>query len=399
MLKIVLPIIVIVVSAAGAAGLLATREKEVFATPEPVVPVVRVLALEPVDHRFTVEAQGVVQPRVEIQLTTEVAGRVIEVAPGFAVGGFFDPNEVLIRLDSRDYELALARAQASLAEAQVRLQREEAEARVAREEWEEMGASGFTSGSGPRAEPSPLLLREPQLAEARAGVASAEASVRLAELDLERCVLKAPFAGRVREKTVDVGQYVNRTQAVARIYSVEDAEIRLPLALDELRYLDLPMGFQSGEGVVNGPKVRIRAQMGGKRVVWPGRIVRTEGEVDARTRMVTVVVRVANPQGRGLNDGKPPLVVGLFVNAEIEGRPAGNVLRVPRSAMRGDDRLLVVDGEDRLRFRSVDVVRFEGDHAVLSKMLEVGDRICLSPLATPVDGMRVQTITEERSSQ
>jgi len=386
-----LPIGVLLGAAGMTVGLIRTRKPEV---PDPVPnrpPVVR--AAQPVHdtHRYRVRAQGVVQPAVEITLSAEVAGRVTSVAPGFAVGGFFEAGQVLVQLDPRDHELALDRARAGLAEAEVRLQREEAEAAAARREWEAIRRDTA---------PSPLVARLPQLAEARAGVAAAHAGVRLAELDLERCTLRAPFAGRVREKSVDVGQFVTRAQVVARLYSIEAAEVRLSLSLVDLGYLDLDLGRRAAPNATDGPSVRLEAQLGQDTGSWMGRIVRTEGEVDPRTRMVTAVVRVNDPYGpqAGVTPSGPPLAVGMFVTAEIQGREAGRVWRVDRTAMRGENRLLVVDAGDRLRIRTVTLLRMEGDTAILAAGLEPGDRICLSPLATPVDGMRVEVVTDAASA-
>lgn len=384
-MKWVTPVLVLAGAVAVTAALVLNRDPEVHAPVENRAPVVRVEDPERGEHRYRVRSQGVVQPAVEITLSAEVAGRVVAVASGFAVGGFFEAGEALVELDSRDHELALEKARAGLAEAEVRLQREEAEAAAAREEWEAVRGTGA---------PSALVMRLPQLAEARAMVASARAGVRLAELDVERCFLRAPFAGRVREKSVDVGQYVGRAQVVAKLFSVEAVEVRLALPLGDLAFVDMDLGRRgSGAGTGSGPVVRLEALVGRDPGLWKGRIVRTEGEIDARTRMVTAVVRVEDPYGASGKTGDlgPPLAVGLFVTAEIEGRNAGMVWRVNRTAMRGE-RLLVVDREDRLRMRSVGLLRMEGDVAILSGGVEEGDRVCLSPLATPVEGMRVEVM-------
>jgi multidrug efflux system membrane fusion protein len=400
MMRVIGPMVLLLAAVGVSVILVRQREPETHEVPEPLIPLVRVVEAGLGTHRYTVHAQGTVQPTVEISLSAEVAGRVTAVAPGFVVGGFFEADEVLVRLDTRDHELALERARAALAEAEVRLTREEAESALARTEWNRLQRER---------EPSPLVVREPQLAEARATVASARAGVRQAELDLERCLLRAPFAGRVREKTVDVGQYVGRAQVVARVFSIESAEVRLPMPVSELEFLSIdPAGHRagiSGEGAPTGPEVVLEAVLGRRIARWKGHVVRTEGEMDPRTRMLNLVVRVEDPYGRRTAaaaagregaDGAvagtdtSPLWVGLFVKATLSGRETERLWRVPRSAMRGEDRLLVVDAEDRLRIRSVRVVRMEGETALLGTGLVAGDRPCISPLATPVDGMRVR---------
>jgi RND family efflux transporter MFP subunit len=307
------------------------------------------------------------------------------VSDTFADGGFFEAGETLLELDPRDYELAVTRAQASLAQAEVHLQREEAEAEVARQEW-------ATLGEG---EASALLLREPQLAEARVVVKSARAILEAARLDLERCRIQAPFAGRVRTKRVDVGQFVARGEVVARVYAVDYVEVRLPLPLEDLGYLELPVQYRGETAGREGPRVRLRASVGGQRHEWEGRIVRTEGEIDPRTRMLTAVARVDDPFARSQDWSRPPLAVGLFVDAEIEGRTAGQVRLAPRAALRLDGRLMVVDRDNRLRFRRVEILRKEGERVVIEDGLEPGDRVCISPLEIAVDGMEVRLAEPE----
>ena len=212
----------------------------------------------------------------------------------------------------------------------------------------------------------------------------------------------------MREENVDVGQFVSRGQALAKLYSVDYAEVRLPLPDRELAYLDLSLAYRgegksgapdapaSREGARSGPTVLLHAEFAGRTHTWRGRIVRTEGEIDPKSRMVNVVARVEDPYGRDAAAGaRPPLAVGLFVQAEISGRVVPNAFVVPRSALRRDPadpkhHVLVVDDDLRLRRREVEVLRQERERVVLGAGLLAGERICVSPLRAVVDGMRVR---------
>lgn len=385
-LKWLLPLLVLLAGAGVALWLILTRERIEAQPPEVLPPLVRVTTVVPTNVTLRVQSQGTVLPQSDVQLTAEVAGRVVAVSPSLAAGGFFDEGDVLVSLDPRDYELAVVRAQAQVAEAQARLAREEAEAEIARQEWQELGGAGT---------PPPLVVREPQLAEARGALASAQAALEQARLDLEKTQLRAPFAGRVWQKYVDVGQFVNRGTVVARIYGIDYAEVRLPLPPDELAYLDLPLDYRGEPRIPTGPRVTLRASLGGQTVQWTSRIVRTEGEIDPRSRMITAVARVENPYGRHGPSPRPPLAVGLFVEAEIEGRRASNVVVLPRVALRLNDQVLVVDAEDQLRFRPVGLLRTEREQVVVQSGLQAGERVCISPMETPVDGMRVRVAERE----
>ena len=381
--KTVLPLAVLVAGALGAWALIQARapgERQERLTPPPLV---RIAFVEPADLEQVVSSQGTVQPRTQATLVTQVGGRIVETGPGFAAGGAFQRGELLVGIEPRDYELALKRARAQVSQAEVRLRREEAEAELARKEWERAGDG----------EPGPLVLREPQLADARATLEAARSAVAQAELELERTRVSAPFRGRVREKLADLGQVAAPGTPVAAIYATDFVEIRLPVQLGDLAFLDLPRSVGPGGRFTNGPRVRLTGSYAGRDLTWEGRIVRTAGEIDPGTRMLHLIAEVENP-APGAPETGPPLPVGLFVEAEIAGTVLRDVVEIPRAALRGADRLLVVDQDDRLRFRTVSVVRRTRDNVVIDHGLEPGERICLSPLEAVTDGMRVRTVDE-----
>ena len=225
--------------------------------------------------------------------------------------------------------------------------------------------------------------------DARAAVASAEAAIDRARRDLERAEVRAPYAGRVQSKDVDVGQFVNRGTAVGRIYAVDSAEVRLPLPDDELAYVDVPMSYR-GTQQRTGPAVTLSADFAGRRYSWRGRIVRTEGEIDAVSRMVHVVAEVNDPYAPGPDPTRPPLAVGMFVEAEIAGRRVDDVVVLPWAALNGRDRVLIVDVDGRLRYRQVEVLRSTTESVLVSGGLEEGDLVSISALDAVVDGMAVQ---------
>jgi multidrug efflux system membrane fusion protein len=362
------------------------EKKEVTFPP----PLVRAQTIQLQDVQLVVKSQGTVSPRTESELFSQVAGQVIEVSPAFARGGFFSRGEVLIRVDPRDYEFAISRLKAEVAQAKLRLVQEQGEASVAREEWEKLGAGE---------EPNPLVLREPQLTQARAALEAAEAALKQAELNLERTRIRAPFDGRVRSKNVDLGEYVGPGIPVATIYAVDYAEVRLPVPDDQMAYLDCCIDYRGQDPSDLNIAVTLKANYAGQLHDWEGKIVRIEGEIDPKTRMVTLVARVDNPYIQPEEGNRPPFAVGLFVNAEIKGRLVENVAVIPRSAIRGKDRVLVINGENRLHFRDVSVLKANADTAVLSAGLEDGERLCLSPLETVVDGMHVRVMEEQPTQQ
>ena len=381
LLQVVLPVVVLAAAGLGAYTLIQNRPQVLVQVPVFEPPGVRVQRVVFQDVKLTVKSQGTVGPRTESQLAPEISGRVIRVAPSFASGGFFEAGDVLLEIDPYDYQQAVIGARGQLAQARLRLAQEEAEADVARHEWAALG----------RGDPRALTLREPQLEDARAALAAAEASFDRATRDLDRAEVRAPYAGRVRRKSVDVGQFVTVGSPLATIYAVDYAEIRLPLPDAELAYLDLPLSYRGTENRV-GPRVTLRANFAGQKHEWQGRIVRTESEIDPVSRMVHVVAQVKDPYAPGTDPTRPPLAVGMYVEAEIEGNLVTRVVVLPRAALRGSSQVLVVDGESRLRFRDVDLLRATTEAVLVRAGLEEGDAVSLSPLEAVTDGMQVQIL-------
>ncbi len=379
-LKIILPIIVLIVGMLGAFALVKSRE---VVQPEPTEappPLVRVQSISPTDFQLIVPAQGTVAPRTQTTLISQVAGQIITVSSAFANGGFFEKGDVLLTIDPRDYEAAVAQAQVQVAQAKLRLAREEEEAAIARDEWKRLG----------NGEPTDLVLRKPQIDEARATIAAAEGALMRANLNLERTQIRAPYPGRVRTKNADIGQYVNPGAPLGHIYAIDYAEVRLPVPDDQLAYLDLPLSFRNHPHHNSSPDVRFHATYAGREHTYMGRIVRVEGEIDTRSGMIALVGRVDNPY-RQRDSNTPPFAVGMFVTAEILGHRAENVVVIPRAALRGKNRVLVVT-DNRLYYRTIHILRADAENVVVKSGLKSGEQLCVSPIDTVVDGMRVRTV-------
>jgi RND family efflux transporter MFP subunit len=349
-------------------------------------PLVRVERVQPAPFEFVVRAHGTVAPRTESDVVPQVSGPVVWVSPALASGGFFEQDEPLIRIERADYEVAVESARAAVARAESEFSRAQVE--LGRQS--KLAKQSVASASRYDDAVNTKRVAEAALREARA-------LLERAERDLERTEIRAPYAGRVRQESVDVGQFVTRGTPIARIYAVDYAEVRLPIPDAELRYLDLPMLYRGDDQTPPGPEVRLTARFAGRRHGWTGRVVRTEGEIDARSRMVTVVVQVDDPYGRAGDaaiaasaETRPPLAVGLFVEAEIRGRRVEDAVVLPRTALRGDDRVFVVDAEGRLHFRDVEVLRSERDQIVVGTGLAADEEVVVSAMAAPVDGQQVR---------
>ena len=228
---------------------------------------------------------------------------------------------------------------------------------------------------------------------AAAALKEAEVNLAQAQRDLRRTELRAPYTGLVRSKKVNQGQFISRGATVASVYSAETVEVRIPLADSQLAFLDIALGQRGSLPVEAQANVTLSTQYGGQYYEWSGKLVRTEAEIDARSRMVNAVVRVDNDR----TSGRPPLPVGLFVNAEIDGRTVNDIIVLPRAAIRNQAQVLVVDADNRLRYRNVEFLRFDRDQVYIKGGLESGEAVNLSPIQTVIDGMRVKLAMNDTS--
>ena len=352
------------------------------------IPVVEAFKVEPRAVQLTVKTQGTVAPRTETLLSPEVSGHILELSLNFQSGGFFEKGEVLVRLDASDYEAAVADATAALARAQLVLAEEEARVTQALEDWKELGWS--------QESPSDLVLRKPQLAEALANVDATRAALDLAKRNVERTQIKAPYSGRVREKMVDVGQSVDRSTVLANIYAVDYAEILLPISNQEVGLLNVPLQYRGESESADKPRVVLKAYFGGQTYRWEGLVDRTEAAIDTRSRLMYLIAQVPDPYGRGGEYDRPPLHVGLFVEAEIEGKVVSAAFEIPRTALVDKDTVLIIGPHDRLSSRRVKVVRTDRHRAVITEGLEAGERLCISPLEFFIEGMPVLVSHSEK---
>ena len=385
-LRVIIPLLFIGLGVMGIRYFISTRPAVETEEKSQLIPVVRTVKTELQKIRLTVSSQGTVGPRAETSLVPEIAGRVIYVSPSLVVGGFFEENEVLLRIDPYDYRLAIAQAESAIAQAELNLEKEKAEAAVARQEWEDLGKDG---------QASPLVLREPQIAYAEASLASAKASLELSRRNLEKTEIKAPYAGRIRQKNVDIGQYVSPGASLAQLYSVDVAEVRIPLPDSDLEYLDIPLNYRGDDPrETRGPEVLVKTEFAGKEHAWKGRIVRTEGEIDPASRMLYAIVQVQDPYGRSSDRNKPPLAIGMFVNTEIQGRLVSDVVALPRSAVRDNNTVWIINSENRLEFREVNVLKSETNRILIDKGLRNGELICISTLDAVVEGMEISVAVD-----
>ncbi len=376
-LKIVAPMVVIACGIIGAWLLASSRTAPDRVERPALGPMVEVMPAEVTSVPVVVTGHGEVVPRVAVDVVPQVAGRVVEVHPRLVAGGFFSAGETLVRIDPRDYELAVERAQAAVARALVNLERERAEAEVARDEWDELHPGEEAPG---------LVIREPQIRQAEAELAAAEADLAAAALNLERTRISVPFDGVVVSENVDVGQFVGVTNRMARVYGTDAVEVRVPLKSSELAWFNVPPRDDGSAADAD-----VGSDFGGVPATWRGRVNRMEAEVDQTSRMVHVVIEVDDPYRTSAE--RPALLPGTFVDVRILGRTVDDVVPIPRYAIHDGDKVWVYD-DGALDIRTVRVLRSDLDRALVGSGLSAGELVIVSSIDAVTDGMAVRRAGE-----
>lgn len=380
-LKIAAPIVVIAGGIVAIAALQAGKKPPEKTIEEPRPISLRVDKVRAERVTISVNTQGEVRAKTNISLVPQVSGRIVSVSNAFSEGGSFEPGQTLIKIEDSDYRLAVVSAEARVAEAGVRLEQELADARIKRKQWEDWVKDG---------DPTPLALNQPQVAEAQSKLRAAEADLENARLNLARTEIKVPFKGRVLERNVGVGQFVSLGATLGRVFATDIVEVRLPLTDAQLAELALPIGFIAESG--NTPSVKLSANIGNTVQSWMGKIKRVNASVDSQTRLVYAIAEVENPY-KTATATDMPLAVGMFVTADIQGVIPHDAMVIPRTALRGEDRVYVID-DNKLDIRTVDILSTSAERVVILDGLSANEQVVTSPVRAVFDGMSALPIVQ-----
>lgn len=381
LIKIGLPILIILLALAAAKIMIAGRKVPDKKARIERGALVEVMVAAKTDRIIRINSTGTVQPQQEVTIITQVSGLVTSLSAKLTAGGFFKKGETLFQIETVDYELALERAKATMAKREFELSSVESRAQIARLEWDRLK-------KGREAPPNSLVLYEPQLKDARANLASAHASLRQAEINLERTTIKAPFNCVIRSESLDEGQYVKTGSGVALLVGTDEAEVVVPVNLGDLHWLEIP---GPGRGQAVSP-AEIIMQTGNGSFSWQGNITRTLAEVDPMGRMARLVVSIRDPYllNKSGAEPQPTLAIGSFVEVSFRGRTSKGIFVLPRQVLRDNNTVWLMADDNLLKIRAVKIVRLERDEVFINEGIESGNRVILTNLTGAANGMKLR---------
>lgn len=378
--KILIPAVIVLLAAVGAYAMIKTAPKALRRPPATVLPTVEVATYELGAHDVRISVMGTVVAAHEVTLESRVTGEVVSVSETFAPGGFFQAGEEVLRIDPQDYELALSEVKAEVITAQYDLKVEQGYQNVAGREWNLLKKSA--KGTSQEAD---LALRKPHLEKAKADLAAAKAKLRQAEIDLERTHITAPFAAMVEEKSTDMGAMVTSQEALATLVGTDEFWVQVSVPVDRLDWIELP----SANGT-SGAMATVVSGTNGHTSRRQGQVIRLLPSLESEGRMARVLVAVKDPLNLQGDPSLKPLLLGSYVKVFIDGGKLADSYAIPRTAFRDNSKLWVLGQDGSLDIREITPAWRDGETILLSEGLAPGERVVLSSLSTPMQGMKLK---------
>lgn len=342
---------------------------------EPAPLDVNVQILIPIDYEVKIKSTGTTTPITQTILTSEVGGEVIYRSKKFSEGSSVIIGEILAKIDDTDLQLQYKNALLQLASAEVQFAVQQAEAEIAQEAWKQVGEGAAQD----------LTVKKPQLKQAKAALEVAKAQVQSAEKKLNKTEITAPYTGRIKDLNIDLGSTILPGQPVGSMYTSNEIEVTLSIKDSDLQFLDIPM---DGRKLNPDQKslVVIKSLYKGEMQEWSGNLERVDGVIDPMTRMIKLI---ANFKNNFIEDTKPILPIGLFVEAEVSGKRLIDVFMIPNTALTPNGELLVVNQDNTLEIRKVKIIIKMKDHMIVKKEMKAGERVVVSKLSIATNGMLV----------
>lgn len=379
--KIIIPLLIVSIAVAIFSVMMVMAPKPEKKVIEQKPPLVSTMPLTSKQLILKVASQGTVIPEIKTSLIAEVSGRIVEVSPKFHNGGYFEKGEMILKINDEDYQVALLQSQARLNIAKAALLEQQARAKQAKEEWQLSGK--------PLSDAPIMALRKPQLQKAKADITAAEADLQSAKIKLSRTIITSPYDGLIKQKQVDIGQFVNIGTPLATSFSVERAEVRLPIKTQDIPFLVLPQIKQAS--LATSP-IELTMANGNSSQTWQAELTRYEGEIDTMSRVHYVIATINDPYNLKGNNNKTELRVGSFVKAQIHGQLIDNISAIPRRAVIGKNSLHIVNGSNQLMIKSFSVLRSDRDFLYTKESFPDDWHIVLTELEAPVEGMSLRII-------
>ena len=376
--RCLLSVIIILIGVIGANYLTKSAPKARKKPPAKMIPFVQAIIVYPAAQAVVIPAMGTVIPAREMILKSRVSGEIVQIHPDFKEGSFLKKGTDILQIDDADYRLAIAKKQSAVANARYALKLEQGHQIIAKMEWEM-----FNKAQPAGDKDVELALRKPHLKKALADLASAEADIKQAMLNLDRTVICTPFNAIVRATRVEVGSQITPQESLGELAGADEYWIKVSIPVDRLKWITIPRSYKE-----QGSKAKINYRSGAE---LAGTVIKLLGDLEPDGRMARLLVSVKDPLGLQSPDGRSfPILIGEYVRVSIDGRQINDAYRIPVMALRDNAYVWIAGEDDKLKIRKIETLWRDKDMVLLQNGLYPGERLIVSDIAAPISGMQIK---------
>jgi len=373
MLRFILPIFVLLIGNTVAVMLFFSEPETKKRPKKTHIPIVEVKVLQQESYTLKIRSSGKVKARTETQLVTELSGKVVKLSEAFTQGNRFKKNDILLQLEDSDYEYALTIAKADVEKAKLHLKEEENKAALANRDWQLLDRQG--------SDLSEMASRKPHIANAKSALTAAEAKLAQAKKNLGRTFIKAPYTGYVLQRQVAIGQYIRAGEILGTIYADDQLEVHLPISLTKHQLLTI--------NKKNQPAVAYSITLGRQTQTWTGKVLRSSAAINPDTNQLTLIASI------DLKSNKNSLKIGQFLRANISGKTYRNIYRIPRSALRKNQEILLAVNK-KVDVQAVELVHIDGDQVIIRADLPEKSKLIITPMPLAKEGLAIKVKGEKK---
>ncbi len=339
-----------------------------------------------VSEKIKIKGMGTVLPAQDVEITTRVSGEIFSMNTNVLPGGHVEKGDVLFQIDPVDYEISARQLASDVDKAESDLEIERGNQLVAQKEFELLGEKV-------RPEEKNLILRQPQLNKLTAALKNARAKYERALLDIERTTVKSPFNGVIQSRYVNIGSQVGVATPLVRLVGTDEFWIEVTLPVNKLGWLEI-----SDEMSGQGSRVNITNESAwGEGKYREGKIVRLAADLEEKGRLAKLLVKVKDPLLLGDHGTvKLPLLIGSYVQVDIEGRHLENVVMIARKHIRDGNFIWVMGDNNTLQIKKIEIL-YKDHERVFVTGVDKGERLIITNLPVAVEGMAVRLQKEKKA--
>ena len=340
--------------------------------------------LKKVDYFTTIETMGTVIPSYQIDIMSQVKGKITEISSKLIPGGIFKKKELITKIDKQDYSLEVEQKKLMVQIAQNNLRIEQGKQKAAKQEYKMFGR--LLEG-----EEKDLILRKPYLLTSQYNIKVAQFVYKQALINLQRTEIKAPFNSIVLDKNISLGSFVNTGSKIANLVNIDEFWIKVSIPVDRIKWIDIPDKINQ-----KGSMSKIINLSWAQGLFRKGYVKKLIPQIESKGRMVKLLIAVDDPLClKKTNTNKPLLLLNSFVRVKIKGKLLKNVFRISSNWVHNGNSIWIKKSDNTLQVRKINIVWRTKNHVYVKNGIMEGEKIIINDLTGAVEGIKVNEIKQK----